>query len=402
MKKSVICVALFLVALCSFSIFCACNNVPEENLPVHNWQLQSTSFDGVVGVQTQYLCNHCGETKTSSVKNVVLIIGDGMGTEHLKAAQLAEQRTFGFSQWQHAMMDTKNVDGEITDSAASATAMATGKLTVNHAVGQNPDGEDLQTIMDFARQKGMRTGFVTTDYLYGATPAAFSAHAPNRDNNVSIFESQLKCELNLMCATYNDTVGLRSDLITPSNFTLCSKFAKREEVANAQQALCLFDLEGYGRSVSLADASTFALDFLQNENGFVLLIEQAHIDKYSHKSNFSSAVNAVISLDNTVTAVQNWIGDRLDTALIVTADHETCGLQISQENTLPKKATFNSGVTLYYNWTADYHTDADVDFFYNGFHADLSQLPVFSDAEKIKNSDVFLIMQHLVQAIAAN
>ncbi|MGN1040026.1 MAG: alkaline phosphatase, partial [Candidatus Fimimonas sp.] len=323
-------------------------------------------------------------------------------TEHLKAAQLAEQRAFGFTQWQHAMMDTKNFAGGITDSAASATAMATGTLTVNHAVGQNLEGDNLQTIMDVAHQKGMRTGFVTTDYLYGATPAAFSGHAPNRDNSVELFKTQLESDLNLMCATYNDTVGLRSDLITPSNFSLCSKFAKREEIANAQQALCLFDLEGYGRSVSLADAATFALDFLQNENGFVLMIEQAHADKYSHNSMFSNAVNAVVSLDNTVTAVQNWIGDRLDTALIVTADHETCGLQVSQEDTLPKKATFNSGVTLYYDWTADYHTDADVDFFYNGFYADLSQLPVFSDAEKIKNSDVFLIMQYMVQAITAN
>ncbi len=399
MKKSIVCVVLIVVLLCACSL-CACDKTPP--IHKHSWKLQSTTFDGVVGVNTQYLCEDCEETKASAVKNVVLIIGDGMGTEHIKAAQLAKNSTFGFTQWQHAMVDTTNISCETTDSAAAATAMATGSLTVNHAVGQTPDGQDLQTIMDIAQSKGMRTGIVTTDYVYGATPAGFSGHSPNRDNNVDLFKTQLNSNLNLICASYNDTVGLRSDLIDESNFDFCSKFSKREEVAKAEHALCLFDLEGFGNSVTLADATTFALDFLENENGFVLMVEQAHIDKASHDLFFSKAVNSVIGLQNTVIAVQDWIGDRLDTAVILTADHETCGLQVSQENTLPQSYTFkNTGVTLYYNWTADYHTSANVDLYYDGFYADLSQLPVFFSSEKIKNTDIFLVMKNLVETITA-
>lgn len=395
MKKKA--VVLLVVALCAACLFCGCQ--PKQH--VHQWQMVPTSFDGGVCLNTQYVCADCNETKTSTVKNVVLIVGDGMGPQHIEAGQMVAQTTFGFTQWQHSKVDTTNMLGEITDSAAAGTAMATGVLTENHRIGQDASGNELTTIMDIASQKGMKTGFVTTDYIYGATPAAFSGHIADRDSNfIALFESQLQSDLNLMCASYNTTAAVRGDLINPSKFTLCDKYANREQIAGEDHALCLFDLEGYGRSVTLAEATDFALNFLSCDSGFVLLVEQAHIDKYSHDYSIRYAVNSVISLQNTVQAVQDWIGDRLDTAVIITADHETCGLQVSAQDDLPKNYTFaNSGVKLFYDWTADYHTAQDVDIFCNGFHVDFSAISTFGSGERIKNSDIFRLMQLVVQQL---
>lgn len=398
MKKSIFCGILILVAVLVCAQLCACApKIPEHD---HDWQLKPVPFEGTVGISACYKCSICSEEKTSTVKNIILFIADGMGPEHLKAGQLANQNTFGFTEWQRSMVNTTNVLGEITDSAAAATAMATGTLTVNHAVGQDRGGNQLSTILDFAKQRGMRTGIVTTDVLTGATPSAFSAHVSDRDGYAAeIITSQLASGVNLLCAAYNNTVGLRTDLIDQSPYAYCNKFEKREEIMDKDQALCLFKMGSAGARVPLAEAATFAMDYLQNDNGYVLMIEQAHVDKYSHDKNARYAAEAVIDMNKTVEAVQKRIGDSFDTALMLTADHETCGLQVSEEAIYEKSYQFANGVKLYFEWTADYHTDVDVNFFYQGFYADLSKMPVYGSADRIKNTDIFLLMKALVEQI---
>lgn len=107
---------------------------------------------------------------------------------------------------------------------------------------------------------------------------------------------------------------------------------------------------GNGGTVSLKDASKFAIDFLaKDEDGFVLMIEQAHVDKYSHKNDFGNMVKAMKALNDTIAMILDWIGDRNDTAIIVTADHETGGLSVSKQNNLPNRYDCASG-TVYYAW----------------------------------------------------
>ncbi len=398
MKKALFCCISLLVVLLLCVQLCGCTpKIPEHD---HDWQLKPVAFDGTVGISACYKCSVCNEEKTATVKNIILFIADGMGPQQLMAGQLASKSTFGFTQWQHSMVNTTNVLGEITDSAAAATAMATGTLTVNHAVGQDVDGNRLSTILDFAKQRGMRTGIVTTDVLTGATPASFSAHVPDRDCAAAdIITSQLASDVDLLCAAYNTTVGLRTDLIDDSPYAYCNKFENREEIMDEEQALCLFKIGSAGTQVALADAATFAMDYLENDNGYVLMIEQAHIDKYSHDQSTRYVAEAVIDMNNTVEAVQKHIGDSLDTALMLTADHETCGLQVSEEAIYPNSYEFANGAKLYFDWTADYHTDVDVDFFYQGFYADLSKMPVYGSADRIKNTDIFLLMKALVEQI---
>lgn len=371
----------------------------------HDWVLQSTTFDGVVNAARRYVCPICGENKTQKVKNIVLVIGDGMGLEHIAAGQLASEKAFAFAQWNSASVNTDCVDAttgnatKTTDSAAAATAMATGNLTYKRYLGKDVQGNDLTTIMDIAAEYGMKTGFVTTDKPYAATPAGFSAHTLDRDNREEIVLSALQSDLNLMCGYTSVTVASKAEEIFQNGYALCDDFDNRNDVLQSDKAICMFDLEGYGQKVKLCEATEFALDYLDNENGFMLMVEQAHVDKFSHSNDFAGMVEAVNSLNDTVETILSWVGDRDDTAIFVTADHETGDLSVSSKPTLPHSFDLPSGNNVYYRWTQTSHSDSDVGLFYYGFDADLRRLPYFHSDRMVKNTDVFVLMNSLVEAI---
>jgi len=150
-------------------------------------------------------------------------------------------------------------------------------------------------------------------------------------------------------------------------------------------------------SLALETVVPYALDYLdQNEEGFVIMIEQAFIDKYCHDWDIEGTEYYSNSLNNTVQVVLDWIGDRDDTAIIVTADHETGGLSIGEEGVYANSYTGTSGNTFSYEYTTESHSATPVPFYWYGFDADMS--PFFLDEEKtiIKNKSIFDIMMNLL------
>ena len=127
----------------------------------------------------------------ASPPRVILMIGDGMGFQHVAGGGLYANETVG-----SLRMETLPVQGRIrtasltglTDSAASATTMATGHKTVNGRIGQDREENDLQNLVELARGQGLATGVASTDNLWGATPAAFLAHVPSRNDGPVISE----------------------------------------------------------------------------------------------------------------------------------------------------------------------------------------------------------------------
>ena len=110
-------------------------------------------------------------TPDDKIKNVILMIGDGMGPEQIKAGELFKgEKLFLQGIAQQTTVETRSASSSVTDSAAAATAMATGTRTTNGVIGKNTSLEDLTTIVDIASQQGKRTGIITTEQLYGATP----------------------------------------------------------------------------------------------------------------------------------------------------------------------------------------------------------------------------------------
>ena len=159
-------------------------------------------------------------TDYSNIKNVIFIIGDGMGESHLDAGELVYGKEYAFRDnfsliySQTNSLDTTTDEAiNTTDSAASATAMATGKLTYNNRLSIGSDFSEFTTILDLAKSVGKSTAIVTTDYLSGATPSGFSAHALSRYSTKEIIRSQITSGVDILIGQYSEDYDKYADEI---------------------------------------------------------------------------------------------------------------------------------------------------------------------------------------------
>ena len=126
------------------------------------------------------------------------------------------------------------------------------------------------------------------------------------------------------------------------------------------------------------------------------MIEQAHIDKYSHNNDFDGMTKAVLSLNDTVNTVMSWVGDRTDTAVIITADHETGGLSVSTTDQLENTYTANDTV-VYYNWTTTGHTNTYIRMFVYGFAPSFIESDYYGNDGAVKNTATHRILIDLLK-----
>ncbi len=354
-------------------------------------------------------CPLCGKTMLNQIKNVIYMIGDGMGLEHIAAGEIAYNKEYRFKDWQFATSNTDSLSDSngvtaVTDSAASGTALATGVITKNQYVGRDKDKNNLVTILDQAKALGKKTGVITTDDLHGATPGAFSAHADDRDDTMDILNSQVQAGIDLLLGHEGsgDTVGvdkLSTETIEQNGYKHCRTIADMRANMNASKLYCTVKISGaYSdyANAALSMVTPVALDFLDNENGFVVMIEQAHIDKNAHNKAMDNVLKAVDELNNTVEAIFEWMGDRTDTAILITADHETGDLSISKTNTLPNSTSINGGPTLYYYFNSGSHTNSTVGLFIYGADVNVEKHSYFNNSYNVKNSDIYKIAYSLM------
>ena len=340
----------------------------------------------------------------TGIKNIILIIGDGMGEDQIRAGELSSGKTYAFRDWDHTYSNTNSLrlatglPEQTTDSAAGGTALATGYLTNNDRVGVDPNDVELKTILDWAKEYGKDTGVLTTDVMNGATPGAFSGHTNNRHDKNAILRSQLTSGVDLLCGNANDEAkALKSEIIA-SGYTYCTDLTQAAASMDQDMVYWLLNLERTSSSaLELETVVPYALNYLdQNENGFVIMIEQAFIDKYCHNWDMEGTEHYANSLNNTVDVVMDWIGDRNDTAVIITADHETGGLSVGAEGEYENSYTSASGNTFSYQYTTESHSAALVHVYWYGFTMDLT--PYYLDKAKttIKNITIFDMMMNLL------
>ena len=341
-------------------------------------------------------CLTCGVAVENKIKNVIYIIGDGMGLEHIAAGQMVYGTHYAFTDWTRATVNTDSISygsaSALTDSAASGTALATGTLTTNGRIGMGPDNtQHLSTVLDYAKELGKKTGILTTDTLYGATPAAFSAHVTNRTNYESIVLQQLSSGVDLLVGAYDNLCAGKRTQIESNGYTYVESLEDAYRNYGADKLYAQLTLEGNtsGRdAIGLSDAAAMALTYLSCEEGFVLMIEQAYIDKFAHGNDFTKTVAMVNSLNNTVNTVLDWASGRTDTVVIVTSDHETGGLSVSREGNLATRYPCRDGSYVYYLFESGDHTDSDVGLFLWGTSFDFSTLPYMNSSQEIKNCDI--------------
>ena len=301
---------------------------------------------------------------------IVLFIGDGMGEEHVAGGGLlatGARDGLGLKQAPHqGRLRTSSWSG-YTDSAAAATTLATGVRTWNQRIGRGPDGTDLRTVIDMARERGMATGVVTTDTVTGATPSSFLVHVDSRYQYDDIADELV---FNLPDVLLGGGRGrmvprLEGDLIpegapavqlvqTADELT-ASVEDERPLVGLFGESTLPFVLDGRGEAPDLPGMVGAALDRLEDDpEGFLLVVEAARIDHASHLNLTDRVHLETVELDQTVAAVlarsASWT--ERATTVVVTADHECGGMTVPE--------TGVAGETPATSWRWGDHTNTRV------------------------------------------
>ena len=271
----------------------------------------------------------CGE-KEREFKNVILVIGDGMGENHiLNTLTYFGLETPAFMADQVGYIGTNSLSGT-TDSAAAGTALATGTKVTNGEIGQLA-GDDLQQITTIAQNAKMKTGVITTDTLDGATPASFSAHASSRNFTNQIINTQANSNIDLLMGRWSSDYTNRSYVFEDKGYTLATNVDELEASKDADKLVGLLGninseyLIGSELHYQLKDMTQFAVEYLENDGGFFLMIEGAYIDKHSHNNSLYSMMCEMRSLIDTMEYLYEYAADG-ETAIFFTADHETGSL----------------------------------------------------------------------------
>ena len=362
----------------------------------------------------------CGGEKNDGIilknvtqaKNVILLIGDGMGPEQVRAGELFKGEKLAMQKFPYrTMVQTRSVSG-LTDSAAAATALATGTRTSNGYVGRyvvpaTGETTDLETIVDIAHGLGKRTGVIATEELYGATPMGFSAHSNSRGNTDELLSS----------AATSSNVNLFASYTIRESYQQVFIDAGYERITNADLISESIEDKIFGSYSILAEYEpmmvddsfvafdrlvTEALEYLsKDEDGFFLMAEGSHIDHGGHNNDIRYMLDELLAFDNMVAAVLEWAKDRDDTVVIVTADHETGGLTLEKDVTHKDMLdAYDKGYGDYFLWSSSGHTNADVYLYVNGADIHFEEYS-FKDKNRIKNTEVFEIMKSLMVGKAA-
>ena len=134
----------------------------------------------------------------SAPRRIIVLIGDGMGPVHVETMRIVAE-PFHLARIPHrGNVATRSADNGVTDSAAAATAIATGFKTNNRMVSVDPNGRRLPTVLEQAASQGLATGVVTTTSFFDATPAAFTAHARSRAEGTAIVREMLDGPTNVI------------------------------------------------------------------------------------------------------------------------------------------------------------------------------------------------------------
>lgn len=340
----------------------------------------------------------------TQAKNVILMIGDGMGPQQILAGEVFKGKPLTMQGFPYkTTVETCSASSDVTDSAAAATALATGVRTVNGMVGQNAAGQNLETIVDIAHGLGKSTGVIATEEIYGATPMGFSGHASSRnDKNGLVTTAAADSNVNLFISS--------ALAYTYQQKFIDGGYEQIKEVddiseATGEKLYGSYLIEATAPSMS-ADGTSGALDRLvcealdylsKDEDGFFLMTEGSHIDHGGHNNDICYMLEELIAFDDAVQAVLEWAKDRDDTVVIVTADHETGGFMFDSGTPHEKLVeTYEAnGVGDCYEWTTTGHTGVDVNLYINGADIDFASYS-FGTSERIKNTDVFQIMKYLL------
>ncbi len=336
-----------------------------------------------------------------TVKNVILLVGDGMGFNQILAARVSLED----GAYSRLNLDTMPYTGFsinfsqnhlVTDSAAAATALATGFRTDNGRLATFPDGTGLASIMLRAKERGLSTGIVTTAKVVDATPAAFLVNADLRSVERQIAADMLKTQPDVLLGGGADAFGINPFTREPKAHSLMAQAIEegytyvydREGLLNVEisEELRLiglfmgggmsFEVTRFPTEPAITEMTARALEIVgQNPEGFFLLVEGARIDTAGHSNSTQEMIADLLVFDQAIGLALAYAGSHPGTLVLVTADHETGGFAITSGSP--------DGETVNYGWLSTGHTAAMVPIYAFGPGAeqftgtlDITEIPV--------------------------
>lgn len=284
----------------------------------------------------------CGYSQQEPVyvKNVIFMVGDGMGLAHIQAAMTVNGNQLNFERLPvTGFSKTSSSSSYITDSAAGATAFATGKKTYNKAIGVDSDTIPQKTILEYAEDAGLSTGLVATSAITHATPAAFISHQASRYSAEKIASDFLKTDIDVFIGGGRDHFMHREDgvdltaSLKANGYQVVLEQSEMTAITSGKLAALLSPngMPKYeeGRGDILASSAMKAIELLsKNEEGFFLMVEGSQIDWGAHDNDINYMVSELLDFDNTIGQVLDFAEKDGNTLVIITADHETGGLTL--------------------------------------------------------------------------
>jgi len=281
-----------------------------------------------------YVPTYASDRSDKTVKNVILLIGDGTGlaqlysgyTANKGALNIFEMRSIGLSK-------TSSYDRYVTDSAPGATSMSSGVKTKNRYVGVDHTGTKLKLIPQYLEEKKIKTGLVTAGDVTDATPADFYAHRAARDSSAAIFLDLATAPIQILMGSGNTSFNadIKKTLVN-NHFNVVSGIDQVTDdpqqkwlVMEDKADLSMMD----GRGDWLQRAFSKTLNILSNNKpGFFLMAEGAQIDHGGHANNLPYLVTEVLDFDELAGKAMQFADANPETLVIITADHETGGLSL--------------------------------------------------------------------------
>ncbi|BFM45401.1 hypothetical protein CFS9_40420 [Flavobacterium sp. CFS9] len=278
-------------------------------------------------------------SKNSRPKNVILLIGDGMGLTQIYAGYTANKGQLNlFNIPTQGLSVTKSSDSYITDSAAGATAMATGHKTNNRFISVDENGKGLELITQQLAKKKYKTAIISAGNITDATPAAFYAHQSERTLSEPIAADFLSNPCDILIGGGAKEFKNRKDgrdlskILTEKGYTFSDQFKSLDTIKNSRfvvvdDASVVSMKEGRGDFLAKSLAKTTTV-FSKTKNPFFVMAEGAQIDYGGHKNDLEYVVREMLDFDKLVGQAMEFVDQNQETLLIVTADHETGGLSL--------------------------------------------------------------------------
>lgn len=274
--------------------------------------------------------------KSKRPRNVILMIGDGMGVAHVFAGSTANRGELYLNNFKHVGFSrTQSANRYVTDSGAGGTAIATGHKANNSSVGIDREGNPVPSIMAVAKKNNLATGIVVTTSLLDATPADFVSHQPSRKMMPEIAADFVDAGPDLFIGGGIEHFRNREDgrnlldELREKGYQVFDTITEVEKVKEGKLAGFLKEGRISQRGDQLERTTAVALDILDDhKKGFFLMVEQSEIDGGGHDNDMQYIVEEMLDFDKTIGKVLEFAEKDGRTLVIVTADHETGGLTL--------------------------------------------------------------------------